>query len=352
MVNTRKKSYVPSADDAGAQSDSSSTSTSVRRSTRASLGNTQLVNPEAVATPPRRSRRLSNSSVESVSTNVNGDTPNPVGPHTRRSSRGKAASADSDVELLVIKRRKLAEPVENLGPITEEKPEGDGSDIPTKLEVVELEAPILIEQDGLSDEKVKETTDATSPKQEDKLLEGDQSTPRIGELEEAKPNLTTNRLSADICVLSDGDKQDTCKEKDKKEKPQEEQPVVQLDTEDRNLAPEPEKVEEIVSSNQDAVEENSAKEHESEAEEEYLTPEPEVAPFLKEAATQSEGVEQPAPQSQESIKSEITAAQEVGTAETNQPASSASVSERLLKLAESSSVVTKKNTSQSIQILP
>ena len=99
-------------------SDSSTTSTT-RRSTRRSLG-TVLATPVEIPTPTRRSRRLSNSSVESA----NNDTPRPG---TRRSSRiNKITGSDnetSDVELVVIKRRKLGESVDTLIPIREEKNE-------------------------------------------------------------------------------------------------------------------------------------------------------------------------------------------------------------------------------------
>lgn len=143
MVNTRKMSKVsqPGEGDAQAEvlSDSSTTSstTTLRRSSRRSVGNVTTAPipasvPIAVATPTRRSRRLSNSSVESLGTN---DTPQPIiGTRTRRTSRGQTnAASDSDTESIkTTKKRKLAEPVENLGPITEEKTEGDCPTIPNK----------------------------------------------------------------------------------------------------------------------------------------------------------------------------------------------------------------------------
>ncbi|KZS09617.1 putative Coiled-coil domain-containing protein 86 [Daphnia magna] len=119
MVNTRRKSHALQSDESGSQvaeqSDSSTTSTT-RRSTRRSVGNVPST-PAEIPTPTRRSRRLSNSSVESA----NNDTPRPA---ARRSTRNKPTGSDhdaSDVELVVIKRRKLVEGVDTLIPISEEK---------------------------------------------------------------------------------------------------------------------------------------------------------------------------------------------------------------------------------------
>lgn len=145
MVNTRRKSQAPIVDDAAQaaseQSDSSTTSVT-RRSTRRSVG--AIPTPLEVATPPRRSRRLSNSSVESV----NNDTPRPA---TRRSSRNKPAGSDSEaneVELVVIKRRKVVEGVDTLNPITEEKPEIERSSIEeTTQNVVKLDEEDLKQKD-------------------------------------------------------------------------------------------------------------------------------------------------------------------------------------------------------------
>jgi len=145
MVNTRKKAQIPTAGEAGLNSgdlsDSSTVSTAstqARRLTRRSVGsiNAQSLQEEVVVAPSplRRSRRLSNCSVESIPT---ADTQPPVASLARRPIRGKAAPSDSDVEVLVIKRRKVAEPVENLVPIVEEKTEGDAAK--DEPEIVDLD---------------------------------------------------------------------------------------------------------------------------------------------------------------------------------------------------------------------
>ena len=145
MVNTRKKAQIPPAGEAGLNSgdlsDSSTVSTAstqARRLTRRSVGsiNAQSLQEEVVVAPSplRRSRRLSNCSVESIPTT---DTQPPVASLARRPIRGKAAPSDSDVEVLVIKRRKVAEPVENLVPIVEEKAEGDAAK--DEPEIVDLD---------------------------------------------------------------------------------------------------------------------------------------------------------------------------------------------------------------------
>lgn len=144
MVNTRKKAQIPPAGEAGVNSgdlsDSSTVSTAstqARRLTRRSVGsiNAQSLQEEVVVAPSplRRSRRLSNCSVESIPT----DTQQPAGSLARRPIRAKPAPSDSDVEVLVIKRRKVAEPVENLVPIVEEKVEGDATK--DEPEVVDLD---------------------------------------------------------------------------------------------------------------------------------------------------------------------------------------------------------------------
>ena len=149
MVNTRRKSHVPTTEDSASQiaeqSDSSTTSITTRRSTRRSVGSISVQTPVIeVATPIRRSRRLSNSSVEST---TNNDTPRPA---TRRSTRNKNTGSDhesSDVELLVIKRRKVVEGVESLGAISEEKNEAERLNQPQ-----EIEKPIVIELENGKEE--------------------------------------------------------------------------------------------------------------------------------------------------------------------------------------------------------
>lgn len=142
MVNTRRKSQVLQPDPLVAEQSDSSTTSTTRRSTRRSVGNV-LATPVEIPTPTRRSRRLSNSSVESA----NNDTPRPG---TRRSSRiNKTTGSDietSDVELVVIKRRKLGEGVDTLIPIREEKNEdrSNPSEDKEKHILVELEEEVEI----------------------------------------------------------------------------------------------------------------------------------------------------------------------------------------------------------------
>ena len=142
MVNTRRKSQVLQPDPLVAEQSDSSTTSTTRRSTRRSVGNV-LATPVEIPTPTRRSRRLSNSSVESA----NNDTPRPG---TRRSTRiNKTTGSDietSDVELVVIKRRKLGEGVDTLIPIREEKNEdrSNPSEDKEKHILVELEEEVEI----------------------------------------------------------------------------------------------------------------------------------------------------------------------------------------------------------------
>lgn len=178
MVNTRRKSHALQSDESGSQvaeqSDSSTTSTT-RRSTRRSVGNVPST-PAEIPTPTRRSRRLSNSSVESA----NNDTPRPA---ARRSTRNKPAGSDhdaSDVELVVIKRRKLVEGVDTLIPISEEKTDehanpakGKGNHILVELDAEKedeiSQKPEIIDVQGneiqpkLSPAKSVETQNVKSP---------------------------------------------------------------------------------------------------------------------------------------------------------------------------------------------
>lgn len=145
MVNTRRSSQAPAPatdehiSQAGEQSDSSVTSVTTRRSTRRSVGS--VLAPTEVVTPTRRSRRLSNSSVESV----NNDTPRPA---TRRSTRNKTTggsdSETNEVELVVIKRRKVVGGLDTLVPISEEKNEierfnKDKEDVKTDNSLVRID---------------------------------------------------------------------------------------------------------------------------------------------------------------------------------------------------------------------
>jgi len=108
-VSTRKKAAVSDTSDTPA-----SPAPTTTRTTRRSLGAT----PAQVLTPTRRSRRLSNSSVESISN----DNPVVTTTRSRRSIRGKATSDNEaeEVELLTIKKRKVADQAGALGSITEE----------------------------------------------------------------------------------------------------------------------------------------------------------------------------------------------------------------------------------------
>jgi hypothetical protein len=150
MVNTRRKSQVLQTDSLAAEQSDSSTTSTTRRSTRRSVGNV-LATPVEISTPTRRSRRLSNSSVESA----NNDTPRPG---IRRSSRiNKTTGSDietSDVELVVIKRRKLGEGVDTLIPIREEKNEEHLNPSEHK------EKHILIELEETEDEIINKSSEA------------------------------------------------------------------------------------------------------------------------------------------------------------------------------------------------
>jgi hypothetical protein len=167
MVNTRRKSQVLPIDPLAAEQSDSSTTSATRRSTRRSVGNV-LATPVEIPTPTRRSRRLSNSSVESA----NNDTPRPG---TRRSSRiNKNAGSDaetSDVELVVIKRRKLGEGVDTLIPIREEKNEdrANPSEDKEKHILVELEEEIEDELKNKSNE-VEELNKSIQAEVDDKII--------------------------------------------------------------------------------------------------------------------------------------------------------------------------------------
>ncbi len=181
MVNTRRKSHVPTTEDSvsqiAEQSDSSTTSGVTRRSTRRSVGSVQTPIKE-VATPTRRSRRLSNSSVEST----NNDTPRPA---TRRSTRNKTAGSDnesSDVELLVIKRRKVVEGVETLGAITEEKNEADRSN-----QNQEKDQHIVIE---LERQEIKEIGEIREKSETPEIFEDCKETLSVDENHEIKVSST------------------------------------------------------------------------------------------------------------------------------------------------------------------
>jgi len=167
MVNTRRKSQVLPIDPSAAEQSDSSTTSTTRRSTRRSV---VLATPVEIPTPTRRSRRLSNSSVESA----NNDTPRPG---TRRSSRiNKLAGSDvetSDVELVVIKRRKLGEGVDTLIPIREEKNEDRAkpSENKEKHILVELEEDIEDEIKNKSNEV--EVLNTRNETEKDKIVKAE-----------------------------------------------------------------------------------------------------------------------------------------------------------------------------------
>ena len=152
MVNTRKKGKKQDSDSAEAcqpevvdlsgESETSNTSNSVRRSTRrSSVGSSAAVqSKDPISTPIRRSRRLSNSSVESVTI----DSPIPVS--TRRSIRGKhtasvtvSDSEDGDSNQ-ASKKRKVTDLVDTLTAIDEEKAELEVQVVTsTQVEIIDLE---------------------------------------------------------------------------------------------------------------------------------------------------------------------------------------------------------------------
>lgn len=186
--SSRRQSQLPKTDDSNLQaaelSDSSTTSTSRRstrrqsqvqtveeshilipeqlnspakRLTRRSVGNLQA--PKEFDTPTRRSRRLSNSSVESV----NNDTPRPA---TRRSTRNKPAASDddvSDIELVCIKRKKLVESVDTLIPICEEKNESE-----QMCQIIEKEESFVIQLE--EDDEVIESSKSAAPSNGNQIL--------------------------------------------------------------------------------------------------------------------------------------------------------------------------------------
>ena len=155
MVNTRKKVVPSESTDLPA-----SPAPTTTRSTRRSLGAAPV---SQVLTPTRRSRRLSNSSVESISN----DNANPVvaPTRTRRSIRGKATSDSEteEIEVLTIKKRKVADQAGALGSIIEDAEVTKETVASTKADetlskispiVVDLDKEIQLEEPkNLPDEK-------------------------------------------------------------------------------------------------------------------------------------------------------------------------------------------------------
>jgi len=155
MVNTRKKVVPSESTDLPA-----SPAPTTTRSTRRSLGAAPV---SQVLTPTRRSRRLSNSSVESISN----DNANPVvaPTRTRRSIRGKPTSDSEteEIEVLTIKKRKVADQAGALGSIIEDAEVTKETVASTKADetlskispiVVDLDKEIQLEEPkNLPDEK-------------------------------------------------------------------------------------------------------------------------------------------------------------------------------------------------------
>jgi len=132
-VSTRNKSSAVNSEQSDTSTAASTTTTT--RSSRRSLGTV----PTEVLTPTRRSRRLSNSSVESISS----ETSNAA---SRRSVRGR--SSVEEVEVLAVKKRKLTEKVETLGAISEEKniqtaDEKQGTDTDQVSQVKDSNPPVI-----------------------------------------------------------------------------------------------------------------------------------------------------------------------------------------------------------------